>query len=281
MKEQGIALRLWKDRVASLVIFALALIPLIPLFLILFQLFSKGASSLSLHFLTSLPRPPGEAGGGVVNAILGSILLVAMASILAVPTGVLAGIYLSEFYDRLLPNMVRTAADLLQGTPSIVIGIMACAWVVRPLHHFSALAGSAALAIIMLPVIVRTTEEVLVLVPKEIREGALALGVPRWRMILQVVLPTGLVGVATGILLSMARVAGETAPLLFTAFGNPFLSWKPTEPIDALPLVIFNYATSPYADWWRQAWAASLVLILLVLFLNTTARLAARKMGGR
>ncbi len=273
--------RLGKDRAATLVVFLLAIIPMVPLFLILLQLVMKGATSLNLQFLTSLPRPPGETGGGVLNAIAGSVILVTLASVMAVPTGILAGIYLAEYRDKILPHAIRVAADLLQGTPSIVIGILAYAWVVRPMHHFSALAGSGALAIIMLPVIVRTTEEVLVLVPKDLREAALALGVPRWRMILKVVLPTGMVGVTTGVLLSMARVAGETAPLLFTAFGNPFLSWKPTEPIDAMPLVIFNYATSPYPHWWRQAWSASLLLIAMVVLLNIAARLMARKIGGR
>ncbi|HDD52972.1 MAG TPA: phosphate ABC transporter permease PstA [Thermosulfidibacter takaii] len=278
--DKGVTRRLWKDRVATLLVTILALVPFIPLALILLQLAVKGITSLNLQFLTSLPHPPGEEGGGVLNAIVGTAVLLALASALAVPTGILAGIYLSEYRDRTLPHAVRMAADLLQGTPSIVIGILAYAWVVRPMHHFSALAGGVALAIIMLPVIVRTTEEVLALVPRDLREAALALGVPRWRMILKVVLPTGMVGVTTGVLLSIARVAGETAPLLFTAFGNPFLSLKPTEPIDALPLVIFNYATSPYADWWRQAWAASLVLIVLVILLNVAARLLARRMKG-
>ncbi len=216
----------------------------------------------------------------MANAIVGTFILVLLASIISVPIGIMAGIYLSEYGGRRLPDVVRVAADILQGVPSIVIGIVAYTWVVVPMGRFSALAGGVALALMMIPVIVRTTEEVLILIPRSIREASLALGVPQWRTILKVVLPTGMVGVTTGILISVARVAGETAPLLFTAFGNPFWSHKLTEPINALPLVIFNYATSPYPDWWRQAWGASIILILLVLSLNIGSRILAKRIAG-
>ena len=277
---KGIHVRIWKDRLVTGTIWLLSLLPLIPLALILFFIVSKGFSCLSWSFLTSLPKPPGETGGGVFNAIVGTVMLIVLASILAVPMGVMAGVYLSEFKGKTLPGLVRTAADLLQGIPSIVVGIIAYAWVVLPMHHFNALAGGVALALIMIPIIVRTTEEVLILVPQELREASLALGACRWRTILKVVIPTGMAGITTGILVSIARIAGETAPLLFTAFGNPFLTFKVTEPVNALPLVIFNYATSPYQDWWRQAWGASIVLVAMVFLLNITAKAIAKRIGG-
>ncbi len=277
---KGIGKRIWMDRLVTGAVWLLSLLPLIPLALILFFIVSRGISSLSWTFLTSLPKPPGETGGGIFNAIVGTALLVVLASVIAVPIGVLAGLYLSEFRGKVLGGLVRTAADLLSGIPSIVVGILAYAWVVLPMHGFNALAGGVALAIIMIPVIVRTTEEVLLLVPQELREASLALGASRWLTIAKVVIPTGLVGVTTGILVSIARIAGETAPLLFTAFGNPFFTLKVTEPVNALPLVIFNYATSPYQDWWRQAWGASIILVAMVFLLNIAAKIIARKMSG-
>ncbi len=273
--------RRWKNQIVLTIITVLALLPAVPLFLILFQLFKEGLSSLSLDFFLHLPAPPGESGGGIANAIVGTIILVGLATLIGVPISVMAGIYLSE-YGRAgrLSEVIRVCADVLQGVPSIVIGIVAYAWVVKPLGHFSALSGSVALALMMIPVVVRTTEEVLRLVPDILREASLALGVPYWRTVLKVVLPTGMVGVSTGILIAVARIAGETAPLLFTAFGNQFMTWNPLEPMNALPLVIFNYAMSPYEDWWRQAWGASLVLVLMVLGLNVVSRVLARKIAG-
>ncbi|MBA2848794.1 phosphate ABC transporter permease PstA [Thermosulfuriphilus ammonigenes] len=280
MEPARIRFRLLKNKLATAAIIALAFLPTIPLAIILINLFIKGITAINWEFLTSLPKPVGEEGGGVANAIVGTFILVLLASIISVPIGIMAGIYLSEYGGRRLPDVVRVAADILQGVPSIVIGIVAYTWVVVPMGRFSALAGGVALALMMIPVIVRTTEEVLILIPRSIREASLALGVPQWRTILKVVLPTGMVGVTTGILISVARVAGETAPLLFTAFGNPFWSHKLTEPINALPLVIFNYATSPYPDWWRQAWGASIILILLVLSLNIGSRILAKRIAG-
>ena len=280
MEPARIRFRLLKNKLATAAIIALAFLPTIPLAIILINLFIKGITAINWQFLTSLPKPVGEEGGGVANAIVGTFILVLLASIISVPIGIMAGIYLSEYGGRRLPDVVRVAADILQGVPSIVIGIVAYTWVVVPMGRFSALAGGVALALMMIPVIVRTTEEVLILIPRSIREASLALGVPQWRTILKVVLPTGMVGVTTGILISVARVAGETAPLLFTAFGNPFWSHKLTEPINALPLVIFNYATSPYPDWWRQAWGASIILILLVLSLNIGSRILAKRIAG-
>ncbi len=270
-----------KNKVILSIITVLALLPAVPLFLILFQLFKEGLSSLSLDFFLHLPAPPGEPGGGIANAIVGTFIIVGLAVLIGVPLSIMAGIYLSEYgRDCKLAEVIRVSADVLQGVPSIVIGIVAYAWIVKPLGHFSALSGSVALALMMIPVVVRTTEEVLRLVPNILREASLALGVPYWRTVLKVVLPTGLVGVTTGILIAIARIAGETAPLLFTAFGNQFMALNPMEPMNALPLVIFNYATSPYADWWRQAWGASLVLIIMVLSLNIVSRILARRIAG-
>jgi len=273
--------RRFKNRVILSVIVVLALLPAVPLFLILFQLLKEGFSSISLDFFLHLPAPPGEPGGGIANAIVGTFIIVGLATLIGVPISILAGIYLSEYgRDSKLAEVIRVCADVLQGVPSIVIGIVAYAWVVKPMGHFSALSGSVALALMMIPVVVRTTEEVLRLVPNILREASLALGVPYWRTVLKVVLPTGMVGVTTGILIAVARIAGETAPLLFTAFGNQFMSYNPLEPMNALPLVIFNYATSPYEDWWRQAWGASLVLVVMVLALNVISRILARRIAG-
>ncbi len=259
----------------------LALVPALPLFFILANILHEGLRSLSLGFFIHLPTPPGEPGGGISNALVGTFIIVGLAVVIGVPISILAGVYLSEYgKDSKLAELIRVSADVLQGVPSIVIGIVAYAWVVRPMGHFSALSGSVALALMMIPVVVRTTEEVLRLVPDILREASLALGVPYWRTVLKVVLPTGMVGVTTGILIAVARIAGETAPLLFTAFGNQFMTWNPMEPMNALPLVIFNYATSPYEDWWRQAWGTAVVLTFMVLVLNIFSRLLARRIAG-
>jgi phosphate transport system permease protein len=258
-----------------------AVVVVAPLGLVLAFLLWQGASALNLDFFTHLPKPVGEPGGGMANAIVGTLILLALAAGMGVPLGILAGVYLAESTDRRMPWLVRFLADLLNGVPSIVIGIFAYAIVVRPLRHFSALAGGVALAIIMLPIVVRTTEEIVRLVPTSLREAALALGIPEWKVILRVVVPTARAGIITGVMVAVARVAGETAPLLFTAFGNRFWHQSLGQPIAALPLQLFAYAIAPYDDWHRQAWAGALVLIALVVVVSLAARLATRAIAAR
>jgi phosphate transport system permease protein len=255
----------------GLTIFA-TVITLIPLFLILGYLIYKGASSLNLAFFTKLPAPVGEAGGGMANAIVGTFELVLIACLIGVPIGVGAGIYVAEHRGNQLANAVRFAADVMMGVPSIVVGIFAYALVVRPMGGFSSIAGSVALATIMIPLVTRTTEEMVLLVPHELREASLALGVPRWRTTISVVARTAMGGIATGVILATARIAGETAPLLFTAFGNRFWSSSLTGPVASLPVQIYTYAISPFADWQRQAWAGALVLTVIVLALELGVR---------
>jgi phosphate transport system permease protein len=255
----------------GLTIFA-TVITLIPLFLILGYLLYKGASSLNLAFFTKLPSPVGEAGGGMANAIVGTFELMLIACLIGVPIGVGAGIYVAEHRGSQLANAVRFAADVMMGVPSIVVGIFAYALVVRPMGGFSALAGSVALATIMIPLVTRTTEEMVLLVPHELREASLALGVPRWRTTISVVARTAMGGIATGVILATARIAGETAPLLFTAFGNRFWSTALSGPVASLPVQIYTYAISPFADWQRQAWAGALVLTAIVLALELGVR---------
>lgn len=236
-----------------------------------------GFSSLNFDFLTKLPRPVGETGGGIANSIVGSAKLVGLAGLIGLPIGVLGGVYLAEYGGRnRLGFLIRYAADVLNGVPSIVIGIFAYTLLVVPFKRFSALSGGAALAVILIPVVLRNTEEFVRLVPHSIREAALALGVPRWKVILRVVLPTAGPGIVTGSLLSLSRVAGETAPLIFTAFGNRFWDNGWLNPIASLPHTIYTYAISPYADWHRQAWAAALILMGFVLIVNVGARLLLR-----
>jgi phosphate transport system permease protein len=237
---------------------------------------SKGAGAINIAFFTQVPRPVGMTGGGVANAIAGSFEIILIASVAAVPLGVIAGIYLALFGRGRLAQSVRFLSDVLTGVPSIAIGVFAYALVVLPTKQFSAFSASVALAVIMLPIIVRTTEESVRLVPGVIREGALALGIPAWKATMLVTVPVARPGIVTGVLLSIARVAGESAPLLFTAFGNPQWGGVLTKPIAALPLVIFNYGISPYKDWQQIAWGGALVLIVLVFALNLTARLAFR-----
>ena len=236
-----------------------------PLCAIFFYLLAKGAGSINLAFLTHTPKPVGESGGGFGNAIVGSAYILGLASLMGVPLGVGAGIYLSEYGRGMFGNVIRFTADVLNGVPSIVIGIVAYSLIVLKQRHFSALAGGAALAIMMVPTITRATEEMLLLVPHAIREAALGLGIPQWRSTLSITLRTALPGVVTGLMLAFARVAGEPAPLLFTAFGNQYWSTNPNQPIAALPLQIFVYAISPYDEWHRQAWAGALILIILIV----------------
>jgi phosphate transport system permease protein len=254
------------------------LLALVPVALVLAFILTRGLGSLSLGFFTQLPRPVGESGGGMANAIVGTLIIVGLGGSLAVPVGVLAGVFLAEFPRARLGSACRFAADVLSGVPSIVVGIFAYALVVLPLRHFSALAGSVALAVMMLPIVARTTEEMLKLVPDALREGAMALGATRLRAVFSVLLPAAFPGVLTGILVALARVAGETAPLLFTSFNNRYWSTDPTKPMASLPVQIYTYAISPYDDWHRQAWAAAAVLVLMTLALAVIARLATRRL---
>jgi phosphate transport system permease protein len=249
-----------------------ALVTVSALFFILGYLIWNGGKDISWNFFTRLPAPVGETGGGMANAIVGSMKLLLLAALFGVPIGLLGGVYLAEFGGRTMPFVVRYTADLLNGVPSIVIGIFAYALVVMPMHHFSTLAGGVALGIMVIPTVIRNTESFLRDVPSSLREGSFALGANKWRMIATVVLPAASRGIMTGVLLSLARVAGETAPLLFTAFGNRF--WSPgwNQPTSSLPVVIYTYATGPYQDWHEQAWAAGLVLLGLVLLTNITVR---------
>lgn len=258
--------------VTGLAMLATALVVL-PLVLIFVYVVYKGASSLNPAFFTKVPKPPGELGGGMANAILGSGILLGLGSLIGVPVGIAGGIYLAEFgRGTKLANAIRFTADVLNGIPSIVMGIAIYSLIVIPQHHFSAFAGGVALGIMMIPTITRTTEEMLLMVPHAVREAALGLGVPNWRSVLSITLKTASPGIITGCMLAFSRVAGETAPLLFTALGNQFWSTSLNEPIAALPLQIYVYALSPYDDWHRMAWAGSLVLIALIVLAVSLVR---------
>jgi phosphate transport system permease protein len=265
--------RLVSNAMVGLMVLAVV-VALLPLFFILFDLIVKGAGSLSLDFFTKMPAPAGESGGGVAHAIVGTLIIVGTASLIGLPIGIAAGIYCAEYPGSRLTWVTRFVADVMNGTPSIVVGVFAWAWIVATQKHFSALAGSAALAMLMIPMVLRTTEEMIKLVPNSLREAALALGYPRWRTSLAIVMRTTLPGIVTGSLLAVARIAGETAPLLFTALGSQYMGWNVNQPMAALPLTVFTYATGPYEEWHRYAWAAALVLILVVFVLSLGARLA-------
>ena len=265
------------DHLVTVLAILTVLIVLAPLIAIFGDLVYKGASSINWAFLTKTPKPVGEVGGGMANAIVGTLLILGIASIIGVPFGVGAGIYLAEFGRNRFGSAIRFTADVLNGVPSIVIGIVAYAIVVLAQGHFSALAGGVALAIMMVPTISRTTEEMLLLVPQSLREAAYGLGVPRWRTTLSIVLRTATSGVITGVMLAFARIAGETAPLLFTTLGNQYWNLQPNQPTAALPLQIYVYANSPYDDWHRQAWAGSLVLIVLIVGSIAAVRYVVRR----
>lgn len=256
------------------------LLAVLPLVFILADLIIRGAGNLSWAFFTETPAPVGEVGGGVVHAVVGTLLIVGAAALIGLPVGIAAGIYCAEYPGSRLTWVTRFVADVLNGTPSIVIGVFAWAWIVATQKHFSGLAGSAALAMIMIPMVLRTTEEMIRLVPNSLREAALALGYPRWRTSLSIVVRSTLPGIVTGSLLAVARISGETAPLLFTALGSQYLSTNLNQPMAALPLTIFQYATGPYEEWHQLAWASALVLILVVLVLSIGARLALRGRAG-
>ena len=269
--------RRWKDAAATAFAAGSVLLVLLPLVAIFAYLVKKGIGSINWAFLTQTPKPVGEAGGGMGNAILGSSLILLIASAIGVPLGIGAGVYLSEYGRNRFGDAVRFTADVLNGVPSIVIGIAAYGLVVVRQRHFSALAGGAALGIMMIPTITRATEEMLLLVPHSIREAALGLGIPRWRTTVSITLRTAGAGIITAIMLSFARVAGETAPLLFTAFGNQFWNLHLDQPTAALPLQIFAYAISPFDEWHRQAWAGALVLIVLIVAAISIVRLVASR----
>jgi phosphate transport system permease protein len=271
----------WRRRITDHMMTGVAvftvLLVLLPLVAIFGYLVYRGVGSINWAFLTQTPKPVGEAGGGMANAIVGSGFILGIASVLGVPLGVGAGIYLAEFGRHRFGDVIRFTADVLNGVPSIVIGIVAYSIVVLYQRHFSALAGGVALAIMMIPTITRTTEEMLLLVPQALREASYGLGIPRWRTTLSITLRTATSGVITGIMLAFARVAGETAPLLFTAFGNQYWSLRADQPTAALPLQIFAYAISPYDEWHRQAWAGALVLIILIVTAVAAVRFAVRR----
>jgi phosphate transport system permease protein len=268
--------RRWKSRIMVGLLVVAAVLAVLPLLLILGTLIVKGAGSINLGFSTRMPVPPGETGGGVAHAIVGTLMIVGTACLIGLPIGIGAGIFAAEWPASRLGVATRFIADVLNGTPSIVVGVFAWTWIVARQGHFSGLAGSAALAVLMIPMVMRTTEEMIKLVPHSLREAALALGYPRWRTSLQVVVRTCLPGIVTGALLAVARIAGETAPLLFTALGSQYLSTNIQQPMAALPLVVFTYATGPYPEWHRLAWATALVLIFVVLVLSIAARMATR-----
>lgn len=268
--------RAW-DRVMATLVTLGALGALVPLFFVLGYVVREGISAIDLAFFTQDPAPVGEPGGGVRNAIVGSLVINLMASLIGVTIGVGAGIFLSEYGEHRLAPLVRLVNDVQGGMPAIIMGLVAYELVVRPMQGFSALAGSVALGLLMIPIVTRSTESVLKLVPRELREAGLALGLPRWRVIVSVVLPAARYGVVTGALLALARVAGEAAPLLLTAFGNPYLSFDPTQPMDSLPLRVFVYAISPFREWHAKAWAASLVLVVMILSTTLAARWATRR----
>ena len=253
-----------------------AITVVVILVLILGYIAMRGISSINLQFLIDRPRPVGE-GGGIGNAITGTLLLLGLSSVIGLPLGIAAGVYLAEYGDGWFGHVVRFVADTLTGVPSIIVGVFVYTLIVIPQKHFSALAGGIALALIMIPIVTRTTEEMIRLVPTSLREGALALGAPQWRVTLGVVLPAASSGIATGAMLAIARVSGETAPLLFTAFGSRFFNWYLDQPVASLTVQIYNYAISPYDEWHAQAWAATLVLMTLILTINITVRFFTRK----
>ncbi len=255
------------------------LLVLLPLVMILVYVFVQGIGALDWNFFTQRPKPPGETGGGMLPAIVGSLIIDFIALAIAAIFGLAAGVVLAEYPDHRLNPLLRLVSDVMAGLPAILMGLVAFALVVRPMGHFSGLSGAVALALLMIPIIARATEGVLRLIPWELREAGLALGLPRWRVILNLVLPAAKGGILTGLMLALARGAGEAAPLLFTAFGNPFLVFDPLKPMDTLPLKIFVYAVSPYEDWHRQAWGAALLLAFLIMISSYLARRALRARG--
>jgi phosphate transport system permease protein len=272
-----IGIRNTKSILFKSVIVFFAFLITIPLIIVLLYIIKQGVTQVNWHFLTHVPAPVGETGGGIANALVGSLIIVAISSIIAIPIGILAGIYLSENPGTRLAYYSGLCVDILQGVPSIVVGIIVYYWVVKPMGTFSAIAGSIALAIMMLPIVIRATEQTLRLLPDSLKEAALSLGVPYHRVILKVIVPCGFSGILSGIMLSIARIIGETAPLLFTALGNTALSISLKGPMETLPHLIYTYATSPYDDWHDLAWGASFILLMFVLTLNIVTKVITRK----
>ena len=273
--------RRWISQFMVVVMAVAVIVAVLPLLLILGTLVVKGAGSINLAFFTETPVAAGETGGGVGHAVVGTLMMVGAAALIGLPVGISAGIYCAEYSSTGLARTTRFLADVMNGTPSIVVGVFAWTGIVAQQKHFSGLAGSVALAVLMVPMVMRTTEELIKLVPNSLREAALALGYPRWRTSLGIVLRTALPGIVTGVLLAVARIAGETAPLLFTALGSQFMSTDLNGPMAALPLVVYTYATGPYEEWHRLAWATALVLIIVVMILSVAARLATRQRFDR
>lgn len=272
-----IKIRNTKSILFKAVVFFFAFIIVIPLIIILLYIIRQGIVQVNWHFLTKVPAPVGETGGGIANALLGSIIIVACSALFAVPTGMLAGIYLSENPSTRLSYYTGLCVDILQGVPSIVVGIVVYFVMVKPLGTFSALSGSVALFLMMLPIVIRSTEQTLNLLPDSLKEAGLSLGVPYHRVIMKILVPCGFSGILSGIILSIARIVGETAPLIFTAFGNPYMSSSLLKPMETLPHIIFTYATSPYDEWINLAWGASFILLMFVLILNISTKLITRR----
>lgn len=277
---KGIRLRKAKNLMMTILMGAATITVLVPLALIFIHIVRMGLSSITLDFFTQIPKPTGETGGGMANGIAGSALMIGLASAIGLPIGVFGALYLTEYGGSRISNLIRFSADILSGVPSIITGMVAYTLLVVPMKGFSALAGAVALAFIMIPIVLRTTEEQLKMVPGTLREASLALGVPMWRTSLKVTLRSATKGVMTGVLLAIARIAGETAPLLFTALGNQFWSKRLTEPMAALPLQIFNFAIAPYEDWHKLAWAGALVLVVIMFTLSLSARYFGRSRQG-
>ena len=274
--EARIGIRNTKSMLFKGLIVFLAFVVTLPLIVVLLYIIKQGVMQVNWHFLTHVPTPEGETGGGIANALVGSLIIIAMSSVIAIPVGILAGIYLSENSSTKLAYYSGLCVDILQGVPSIVVGIVVYFWIVKPMG-FSAISGSIALAIMMLPIVIRSTEQTLLLLPPSLKEAALSLGVPYHRVILKVIIPCGFSGILSGIILSIARIIGETAPLLFTALGNTFLSTNIFKSMESLPHIIFTYATSPYDDQHDLAWGASFILLMFVLILNIFTKLITRK----
>lgn len=266
-----------KDKLFKFLVLFFGFISIIPLALIIIQIISKGIGVINWNFLTHLPTPAGETGGGILNAITGTLMLIVIASVIAIPFGILIGIFAAENRNTKMGSILGFTVNVIQGIPSIIIGVIAYAWVVIPMGGFSAISGGIALAIMMLPMIIKSTEETVKMIPDYLREASYGLGANYTNTMVKVILPTSLSGIVSGIVISIARIAGETAPLLFTAFGSPFLNGNLTKPVDSLALLIFNYAMSPYDDWHKIAWGASFILIMFVLILNLLVTLFTKK----
>ncbi len=275
--DEHTTLRFYKDILFKSGIILMTLLVTVPLLLIVFYIVKQGIAAINWNFFIHLPKPVGETGGGISNALVGTCISILVASLIAIPFGTIIGLYLSENRNNNLASWVSLCVDVLQGIPSIVFGIIVYLWVVKPVGHFSAISGSFALSIMMLPPIIKSTEETLKLIPDTLKEASLSLGATYYKTIFRIILPVGVGGIISGSILSIARVAGETAPLLFTSFGNPFMNLNIFKPISSLPLIIFNYASSPYDDWHQLAWGASFVLIMLILFLNIITKILEKK----